>query len=151
MDHVDLFRDAFAGAALINALANHPSLRCVRLTWNRVAPPHRSVVGAALGRLVAADAASLSELNVAYCELDDAGLAPLFAALPDSHHLRALNVSYGGAEVGVSRAFAVRLLAAVRANTSLRCFSPPAAIGPFKVDLPELEEAEALVKARGAV
>ena len=143
---VDLFRDAFAGVALIDAITAHPSLRCVRMYLNRVAPFHQSVIGAALGRLVAADAASLSELHVGYCNV---GLAPLFAALPDNHHLRALNVIYGWAEVGVSRAFAARVLAAVRANTSLRCFNPPAVYNVVHVR--ELEEAEALVKARGAV
>ena len=156
---VDLFRDAFAGSALVDAITDHPSLRCARLYLNSVASPHRSAVGAALGRLVAADAASLSELNMFKCDLGDAGLAPLFASLPDNHHLRTLCVGCGRVDptspwpppVGVSRAFAGRLLAAVRANTSLRCFTPPAVIDSFGVDyVPELEEAEALVKARGA-
>lgn len=120
----------------------------MRLTSNRVAPLHRSVVGAALGRLVAADAASLSELSVDYCNLGDAGLAPLFAVLPDNHHLRALNVIFGREEVSVSPAFAARVLAAVRSNTSLRCFHPPAVYNVVHVR--ELEEAEALVKACGS-
>ncbi len=51
------------------------------------------------------------------CNLDDAGLGPLFDALPTNTHLRKLDCS----ENAMSDAFVrERLLPAVRANSSLR-------------------------------
>jgi hypothetical protein len=67
--------------------------------------------------LLAADAPALTALDVAYSFLGDAGLRPLFEALPGNTHLRTLNCWRND----MSEAFAAGvLLPAVRANASLR-------------------------------
>jgi hypothetical protein len=117
---VQLWDDAAAATALLGALAGHPSLRELDLSDNRAAAEHAAALApafAALGALVAADAAALTLLDVSYCELGDAGLTPLFDALPGNTHLRVLVCG----DNGLSRAFARgRLLRAVRANAALR-------------------------------
>jgi hypothetical protein len=66
--------------------------------------------------LLAANAHALQKLDVSYCNIGDAGLRPLFDALPRNTHLRTLYLG----ENGMSEAFARDvLLPAVRANSSL--------------------------------
>jgi hypothetical protein len=113
---VALGRDGYAAMALLTSLIGHPSLREVDVAFNEVGPAHAACVGAALSALVAANAPALQTLDVCGCELGDAGLRPLFDALPRNSHLRALYVSRNS----MSEAFARDvLLPAVRANTSL--------------------------------
>jgi hypothetical protein len=115
-----VFDSAAAAVTLLGALAAHASLRTLRLRddgvreWDAAA---RAAVGAALGALVAADAPALTALSVSDCHLGDAGMAPLFAALPQNTHLRSLAC----AENDVTEACARdALLPAVRANAGLR-------------------------------
>jgi hypothetical protein len=115
---VGLWRDAGAAAALLGALTGHPSLRTLKLPLNAIGgdAARRGAAGAALGALVAANAAALTELDVSYCGLGDEGLRPLFEALPANSHLRGLDVRRSV----VSARFAARVLApAVCANRSL--------------------------------
>jgi hypothetical protein len=113
---VDLWRDAGAAITLLNALVAHPSLRGLQLQFNRVDAAHAACIGAALFALVAANAPALSQLDISVCNLGDAGLRPLFDALPRNTHLRALECQRND----MSEAFARDvLLPAVHANTSL--------------------------------
>jgi hypothetical protein len=90
LNYVDLW-DANAGAALLTALTSHPSLQELSLTSNRVHVAAAAAVGAALGALIAADAPALRKLNMSYCALGDAGLAPLVDALASNTHLCVLH------------------------------------------------------------
>ena len=141
LEDVRFWDDGAAAAAVIRALTGHPSVRVLALDWNNV--HDAAAAGAALGALVAANAPALQELDVHTCHLGDAGLGPLFDALPHNAHLRQLDCS----NTGMSAQFARdRLLPAVRANTSLRKLltrNPP-----YDVTLPEVQEAVALVAAR---
>jgi hypothetical protein len=115
LNEIGLWRDGFAAATLLSSLVAHPSLRELQLEHNMVAPAHAACACAALFALVAANAPALTELDVSDWQLGDAGLAPLFAALPRNSHLRRL---YCGRN-GMSDAFAHDALPAVRANLSL--------------------------------
>lgn len=101
----------------------------------------RTLAGAALGRLVAANTPALKGLNVTGCELGDDGLRPLFAALPSNTYLGILDAERNG----ISAAFAPVVLAYVKANQSLRQLY---IVGYEEVSSAELREAEALVKKR---
>jgi hypothetical protein len=129
-----MWRDPAAATALLGALTGHLSLRSLNISTNDV----HAQTGAALGALVAANAPALHELKVSFCNLGDAGLRPLFDALPANTHLRTLSCS--GKKL--SDAFARdTLLPAVRANSGLR-----------KLDtylyFDDAREAEALVQRR---
>jgi hypothetical protein len=102
---------------VLSSLVAHPSLRELDLAMNMMLDPqHAACVGAALFALVAANAPTLTQLDMSNCGLGDVGLHPLFDALPRNTHLHTLNC--GGN--GMSEAFARDvLLPAVRANTSL--------------------------------
>jgi hypothetical protein len=112
----------------------------LNISHNRVYPAGREEAGAALCALVAANAPALHELDVSFCLLGDAGLRPLFDALPANTHLRTLDCRANK----LSNVF-VRdsLLPAVRANSSLR---------ELKMDLRTgvAREAVALVQSRAA-
>jgi hypothetical protein len=113
---VDLWRDGFVVMALLTSLVAHPSLRGLDLSANEVAPEHAASAGTALFALVAANAPALGELELSDCNLGDAGLRPLFEALPRNTHLRALRCAGND----MSEAFARDvLLPAVHANMSL--------------------------------
>ena len=130
-------------APLLHALLAHRSLRRLHLHmsgWD-LTRAYRVAVGAALGALVAADAAALEELDVSYCCLANKGLGPLVDALPRNTRLRTLNCLANF----MTEAFARdRLLPAVRANTSLRVLY---AAEEYFV-LPPAREAELLVNSR---
>ncbi len=124
---VALWRDPHAAAALLAALTGHASLRSLGLGVNRVGAAHEAAAaGAALGALVAANAPALTVLALSHNDLGDAGLRPLFEALPANTHLRELNVSYNDMSAAFARGV---LLPAVRANTSLRTLHVHAAFG----------------------
>jgi hypothetical protein len=148
LDFVDLFRDVTAGVAVLRALTAHPSLRVLWLYHNPPLTVYDAVAfGAVLGALVAADAPALQALDVSYCALGDAGLAPFFDALPANTHLREL---YCGNN-GMSDAFASdTFLPAIRANTSLRVLVASEWWGDEEDGAApeEVLQAEALVKAR---
>ncbi len=114
---VDLWRDTAAATALLGALTGHPRLRSLNVSSNVIDEAGQDEAGAALGALVAANAPALTALSVSFSDLGDAGLRPLFDALPANTHLRALDCECNE----LSDAF-VRdaLLPAVRANASLR-------------------------------
>jgi hypothetical protein len=84
---------------LLQAVASHPTLRCLDLqrTHSDAPPEAPAAVGAALGALVAADAPALEVLKLAICNLGDEGLAPMLDALPRNAHLRLLDVALNDA------------------------------------------------------
>jgi hypothetical protein len=117
LEAVGLWRDMAAATTLLGALTAHPRLRALILRNNTEQEADRPAVGAALGALLAANAPALTELYVARCNLGDAGMAPLFEALPANTHLRTLKCGAND----TTEAFAADvLLPAVRANASLR-------------------------------
>jgi hypothetical protein len=138
-----VFDDPTAAAALLGALTTgHASLRSLSVCRNGVIAAHQAAAGAALGALVAANAPALTELNVSWCNLGDAGLRPLFDALPANAHLRTLHCS----DNDMSQAFARDvLLPAVHANSSLRF------LGVGMTHSASAHEAEALVARRPTV
>jgi hypothetical protein len=140
--NMGLWHNPDAAAALLSALTSHPSVRKLSICHNHLDAAHTTVAGAALGALVAANAPALMELDVSLCSLGDAGLRPLFDALPANTHLRTLNVSWNDTSDAFVRDV---LLPAVRANTSLRTLHA-ANFGAVSRDV---LEATALVAARG--
>jgi hypothetical protein len=137
-----LWHNTNASAALLAALAGHRSLRTLKVSDNQ-AQGVRTAAGAAFGALIAANAPALTELDVSFCRLGDAGLRPLFAALPANTHLRTLDVAQNGVSQACARDV---LLPAVRANASLWLLIAhrPGDENAFT------RQAEALVLARGA-
>ncbi len=120
LQNVWLWSHPAAAVALIDAVTAHPSLRTLNLADYRAmwgnADTQRITAGAALSRLLLADASALQTLRINRCGLGDAALGPLFDALPRNTHLRELHCCSNY----MSKAFARdRLLPAVRANTSL--------------------------------
>jgi hypothetical protein len=118
--YANLWDDPEVAAMLFSALATHPSLRSLNISFNVAEAADRAAAGAMLGALVAANQPALTTLNVSYCVLTDAGLRPLFEALPRNTHLRTLNC----ADNVFSPVLAANvLLPAVRANASLRALT----------------------------
>jgi hypothetical protein len=118
LNGVDLWRDAAAGAAVVTALSSHPSLHELVLHDNRMhVAAAAATVGAALETLIAANAPALYTLDVDKCSLGDAGLAPMFHALPRNTHLGDLCCQDNGMSVAFARD---TFLPAIRANRSLR-------------------------------
>ncbi len=141
LHNVRLWDDAAAAAStLLGALTAHPSLRSLSVSCNVVQEADRAAVGASLGALLAANAPALTELDVTWCGLRDAGMAPLCEALPRNTHLRTLKCAHNGMSVASSRDV---LLPAVRANASLRAL-------PALWQWPAEVEAEAIVNGRAA-
>ncbi len=138
-----LWNDAAALIVLLGALTAHPSLRTLSLYRNRVQQEaSRAAAGAALGVLFAANAPALTELDVDSCMLGDAGMAPLFEALPRNTHLRTLKCGYNH----MTEAFAADvLLPAVHANESLRALDTR-----VRYYWPGAREAEDIVNSRAA-
>jgi hypothetical protein len=113
---VELWHDPGAAVALLGALTGHPSLRSLDISVNGVEPADQEQAAAALGALVAANAPALVSLKASSCDLGDAGLGPLFNALPANTHLRTLDCVDN---VLTDEFMCEQLLPAVRANTSL--------------------------------
>jgi len=140
----ELWRDPAAAGELMAALVGQQTLQELSLS-DRVdgTDDARRAVGEQLAPLITHSSA-LQKLDLSRNRLGEAGLGPIFEALPHSSTLKELlcSVIDGG---GISSEF-VRdvILPAVRANTSLRTLD-------FHVDedpLPELLEAQAIVDAR---
>ena len=114
--HCDLWRHHAQAVQLLDALVGHPTLRELCLSDNdALFVP--DIPGAALARLLAADAPALTALDVSGCWLGNAVLMLLLHALPSNSHLLSLDISGNGMTAAFARE---RLLPAVRANTSLR-------------------------------
>jgi hypothetical protein len=117
---INLFDEPASAAALLGALAGHPSLHKLDVSDNNafiLAPPILADAGAALAALVAANAPALQELHLRRCWLAVAGLGTLVDALAHNTHLRRLDCR----DNALSEAFKHdRLLPAVRANAWLQ-------------------------------
>ena len=147
LSSMDFWNDAAAAAAIMRALTGHTHIQQLDLSYNDLANEIEN--GVALGALVAANMPALTSLQVWASWLGDAGLGPLFDALPRNSHLRELDCSL----TGMSAAFARDVvLPAVRANTSLRKLDASASWADDEGNEveapPELLETEALVAAR---
>jgi hypothetical protein len=143
---VQLWHDRGA-ATLLGALTGHARLCMLDLSENGINAADRAAAGAALGALVAANAPALTELRLADCDLGDAGLRPLFDALPANTHLQTLHC-HGN---DVTDAFVCdALLPAVRANGSLRQLRCTLQVNASAAATRALAEAEALVARRAA-
>jgi hypothetical protein len=137
---MSLFNSLEDGLAVVAACTGHPTLRELDLSINHVDDVAEPTVGAALAALVAANSA-LQSLDVSECDLGDDAARPLFAAVAGSTRLRTLNFSDNDISADCARE---AVLPAVQANTSLRKLSF------HEEDIPELQQAEALVRARAA-
>jgi hypothetical protein len=116
---IELWHDAAAATQLMDVLTVHPRLRKLDLSWNQ--PDDDGLpaeeVGAALATLLLANAPALQTLDISWCILAEAGLAPVVGALRHNTHLTQLNCSANGMSEWFARK---QLLPAVRANASLR-------------------------------
>jgi hypothetical protein len=139
-----LWEEPEEGNALVLALTGHPRLRELVISESMVTPPS---AGNAFGALIAANTPVLQSLDIRTCHIGEAGLRPLFEALPRNTHLRALHCSAAGARAACTRQV---LLPAVRANTSLQelrfSFFGVADLELFR----ELQEAQDVVEQRAA-
>jgi hypothetical protein len=121
LQNVWLWSRPAAAVALIDAVTAHPRLRTLNLAGNEIGDDADAyaqlVAGAALSRLLLADAPALQTLRIGGCNLRNAGWGPVFDALPRNTHLRELNCDNNLMTEAVARDL---LLPAVRANTSLR-------------------------------
>ena len=100
-------------AGVLRALVAHPSLAALTLEGNLQCAAE--VLGDVLGHIVAADA-PLESLRCAGCSLGDAGLAPLFEALPRNTRLRRLECTSNKLTSAFTREV---LLPSVQDNTGL--------------------------------
>ena len=146
LTHANVWEDVDAGMALFEAVTGHTTLQSFFCDCDySVRLEDEPVVSAALGRLVAANPLALTELVVNEWHTEECVLGPLIAALPTNTHLRVLNC----ANHHMPHFLAVRMLAAVRANTSLRRLNANDSNGSDDdIKHPELTTAEALVAAR---
>jgi hypothetical protein len=141
---VNVWHDAAAAEALLQALTAHPSVRHLQLQSNTVRAADRARAGASLGALVAANASALQLLDVSDCALGDEGLGPLVDALAANIHLRMLHCH----ENDMSDAFVLqRLQPALLANTSLHWLTLD---NQRTAASPEMRRLEALVRQRAA-
>jgi len=115
---LELFTSVPDGLAFIEALCGHPTLQTLSLFENPVSKEGDVDVGAALGRLLAAESA-LHSLDVSYC-LGDDGLRPLFAAIAQSTGLRELTCRYSDMSAEFARDV---VLPAIQRNVSLENLS----------------------------
>ncbi len=136
--------DPAAAAELLGALSGHVSLRVLHIGGNGTAAAHGAAAGTLLGALVAANAPALTELNVSWCRMGDAGLRPLLEALPANTHLRKLDCAANDISEACARDV---LLPAVRANASLRTLW---AQERFEPQWAAALDAQALVARRGS-
>jgi hypothetical protein len=79
LQSVDFWSDGDGAAAVLQAVAGHPSLVSLQLAENFVRDAAHA--GALLAAVLAADAPALTHLNINDCDLGDAGFAPLLDAL----------------------------------------------------------------------
>jgi hypothetical protein len=138
LTYVSLWDNPAVAAELLGALTGHASLQVLCLRDNEPEAARQAAAGETLGALVAANASALTELDVSYSDLGDAGLRPLLEALPANTHLRTLRVEGNSISEAYTRDV---LLPAVRANTSLHM---------LRTEEPIMAEAKALLAARGA-
>jgi hypothetical protein len=138
LNSMRLFDSLEDGLAVVAACTGHPTLRELMLSWNLVTSP---AVGTALAALVAANS-ELQSLDVSFCNLGDDAARPLFAAVAGSTRLRTLDCCDNDISADCARE---AVLPAIQANTSLRKLD-------FGIahDIPELQQAMALVDARAA-
>jgi hypothetical protein len=116
--HVGLWSNAAVAIALLDAVTAHPSLQTLDFDTNGPCDFDAQVAaGAALSALLLADTPALQTLRIKDCDLGEAGLGPLFDALPHNTHLRKLVCKGNRSGDAFARE---RLLPAVRANASLR-------------------------------
>ena len=102
---------------LLEAVTNHPSVQDLHLDSNRLAEHAAdAAIGAAFAALVAADAPSLTELNVSHSWLDERVLGPLCDSLPQNTHLRVLD--FRGSRLD-DHSFVATRLVPLRANTEM--------------------------------
>jgi len=115
---LDMFFVPADGAAVIRALAGHPTLCALNVSGNEPrSDSARLLMGEALAALIVPDS-KLRHLDLNYCHLGDAGMKPLFHALRASH---ATLEDLDCCDHAMSSAFAADfVLPCVRANTSLR-------------------------------
>ena len=124
---------------LLSVLVGHPDLESLTLEGNFSGAAE--LVGDLLGELIAADA-PLQALRIVGCELGDAGMAPLVAALPRNTRLRTLECRFNDMSPAFARDV---LLPAVDANTGLRELTAEHIL--WKLD--GVDAAMALVNSRG--
>jgi hypothetical protein len=126
------------GPSLLSALSESASLKALGLSDAQFPTAEAQLVfGEGLAQLVA-KSVTLDYLDLDDCALSSEALQPFFAVLGTSKTLQTLKCSGNDIDAG----FSSFILPAVKLNTSLRTlvFDQP--------DIPELVEAEALVKAR---
>ena len=137
----DMWESLDDAALVIAALTGHPTIKRLDLSENFAGnPAARLAAGTMLASLVAGTGSVLEHLDVSYSDLGNEGAGRLLWAVAASDTLLELR----GIGNGISAAYArVFILPAVHANASLRELTLRG-IG----DVPELVEAEALVRAR---
>ena len=116
---VGLFHVVDAGVALLAAVTGHATIRRLHLRFNLFDEGAAGdAVGTALGALLAANAPSLTDLNLDHTVGHERAAVPLLRALRANTHLRCLSLwgnAFGDAFVNG------KLRDAVHANTALVC------------------------------
>ena len=141
----ELWRDPAAAGELLSALVGHQTLRELSLIWDR--PGDRDDARRSAGEQFASlirHSSALHKLYLCVNYLGEAGLAPIFEALPCSSTLKEMIFGYEGISGKFARDV---ILPAVRANTSLRTLGLESDRQRYGV-LPELLEAQDIAAAR---
>jgi len=131
LESVGLWKDGHDTTALFAALQSHPSLRSISLGRDRVPAAMAVAVGSALGALIAANAPALESLSIVNCQLGDAGMGPVLAALSRNTHLRVLYINHNSMTEPVMRA---HLLPALQTCAGVHTIRSPYAVLPFHSD-----------------
>ena len=116
IENVHLWEDGHDTDALFAALQSHSSLRSLSFKRNRVPAAMSVAIGSKLGALIAANASALKSLDLYDCNLGDAGMGPVVAALPRNTHLRSLELDNNNMTEPFARA---HLLPALQACTTV--------------------------------
>jgi hypothetical protein len=103
---------AASAVVLVNALVNHPGLKRLTFNWSYDCADD-TLVGAALGALVAANAPALQNLNLEAGGMHDAAMGPLIDALASNTHLEEVDLTDNFLSEALVRD---QLLPALRAN-----------------------------------
>ncbi len=146
LSDMDFFHEKSPHAALLRCLVDHATLQQLLLPRNSVrGDAQRAAAGAALGALDRrGECACAAAPGLSTCFLQDAGLAPLLAALPANTHLSVLRCAGNACSAAFARD---SLLPLVRASLRELVAATHSDLRADDAPSCALREAQALVRS----